>query len=88
MVIILFYYGHYYGHFSTSDPTFVCKYSQLRSGSYLLSNLRSRLCNFNAQYSKLRNVLWNIHNELGTRAVKSDVKSTVIKFYYIKYSAL
>jgi hypothetical protein len=33
-----------------------------------VSNVRSCLCNFHARLSKIRNVIGNIHNNLGNRA--------------------
>ena len=52
---------------------------------YFSSVLHSPTCKFGvancAQYSKFGNVIRNIQNKLGNRALKSDLKSTVIRFF-------
>ena len=45
-------------------------------GSYLLSNLALQFQR--PIFKTIRNAIGNIHNKLGNRAMKSDVKSTVI----------
>ena len=43
----------------------------------LLSNLRSCLSTFHAQYSKIRNVIGSIYNKPGNSALKSDLNTTI-----------